>query len=67
MWSPAQVTPSGSGVSQIGCGARPSNGSRCSLPSAQNPSQRPSGEKNGCVPPSVPGSTRGIASSIGRA
>ena len=47
--------------SQITAGGPPSIGIFFSLPSAANPTHRPSGEKNGFRPPSVPAS--GVTSS----
>ena len=59
--SSPQVAPNVAGAAASVVGAPPATGTFFSCPFAENPSHRPSGEKKGSLPPSVPG--RGCACS----
>src|SRR5215472_19277823 len=49
-------------VLQIRSGAPPAIDTLCNAPSAKNPTQWPSGEKNGCLAPEVPAIAFGSSS-----
>jgi hypothetical protein len=52
-----QLAPAGNpGAGAISIAAPPSTGIRFNRRSATNPTDAPSGEKNGAMPPSAPGS-----------
>jgi len=51
---PAAAPPASDGASNRGWGVPPGSWTLCTFPLARKPSQEPSGEKNGPIPPSVP-------------
>ena len=61
--SDSQTAPNGCAASVSAIGSPPASATFLSFPAAKKPTHRPSGEKNGAAPSSVPGSARPSSSS----